>query len=82
MLVFSQERDSVAETNQARMTARAIRSVTEQYKSPLREGKLKGTVLADLLRLLQMETEPDSDTSVPAGAFWVRSCQAIDTTGE
>jgi hypothetical protein len=57
-------------------TAEAVETTIGQYTGHLMQGALKGAVLADLIRLLQMEEEMDGDRPPRLSIGWVSAGEA------
>jgi hypothetical protein len=57
-------------TTECDKTAEAVEKTISQYTAHLMQGALKGAVLADLIRLLQMEEEMDGNRPPQLSIGW------------
>jgi hypoxanthine-guanine phosphoribosyltransferase len=63
-------------------TAEAVEKTIGRYTEHLMQGALKGAVLADLIRLLQMEEEMDGNQAPQLSIGWASRSEATDEQDE
>jgi hypothetical protein len=69
-------------STEAAITAEAIETAATKYLELLQGGKLKGTVLGEIARLLQVRNDPDAERNVAIRIGWIEQWEPSEADDE